>query len=70
MAQGKRGLLRDSTSGRWMVHAPDRAGAAFVRPVPVKPLTPGAQPVQQTRVRPLDDLRVEVRELVLKARAR
>lgn len=66
MAQGKRVMRRDATTRRWMVTAPDRAGAAFVR---TKPATPAA-PVFDPRIRPLDDLRVEILDLVGKAPAR
>jgi hypothetical protein len=58
MTQGKRPLRRDPSSGRWMVAAPDRSGADFVRP-----RTPVAAPVIETRVRPLDAVRTEIRAL-------
>ena len=57
LTQGKRPMRRDPSSGRWMVTAPDRAGADFVRPRAV------AAPVIETRARPLDTLRAEVRAL-------
>jgi hypothetical protein len=67
MAQGKRLVRRDLATGRWMVHAPDRAGASFVRaPAP----TTATPPVFETRLRGLDDLRAEVRGLVGRAAPR
>jgi hypothetical protein len=69
MAQGKRPMRRDAASGRWSVYAPDRAGASFVRPSTAqKPPAPDAVPVLDTRVRPLDDVRSEIRDLLVKAR--
>jgi hypothetical protein len=56
MAQGKRPVSRQS--GRWMVSAPDRSGAAFVR------TTPASASVFSARPRPLGDLRSDVRALV------
>jgi hypothetical protein len=68
MAQGKRLVRRDSATGRWMVHAPARAGATFVRaPGPASAPTP---PVLDARLRGLDELRAEVRGLVLKSSGR
>jgi hypothetical protein len=62
MAQGKRLVRRDAGTGRWMVHAPERAGASFVlAPQASKATTP---PVFETRLRGLDELRAEVRGLV------
>jgi hypothetical protein len=58
MAQGKRPLGRAAGSGRWMVSAPDRAGADFVR------TTPASASIFAARTRPLGDLRSEVRALV------
>jgi hypothetical protein len=66
MAQGKRLLRRDVTTKRWMVLAPDRSGAMFVPPK----ATTSAAPVFDPRQRPLDDLRVEIRDLVGKASGR
>lgn len=62
MAQGKRLVRRDSTSGRMLVHAPDRAGATFVRTTPAS----GTSPVFEMRARPLEDLRADVRTLAAK----
>jgi hypothetical protein len=62
MAQGKRLVRRDSTSGRFLVHAPDRAGATFVRTTPAS----GTSPVFDMRARPLEDLRADVRTLAAK----
>ncbi len=59
MAQGKRVLHREGGTKRWMVSAPDRAGADFVRATPAA----SAAPVFETRDRPLADLRAEVRAL-------
>jgi len=68
MAQGKRLVRRDTATGRWMVHAPARAGATFVRaPGTAGPATP---PVLDARLRGLDELRAEVRGLVLKSSGR
>lgn len=58
MAQGKRPLRREEATGRWMVSAPGRAGAAFVR------TTPASAEVFKAQPRPLVDLRTEVRALV------
>jgi hypothetical protein len=66
MAQGKRLIRRDLASGRWMVHVPDPAGASFVRAAP----SPSTPPVFDTRVRAVDELRAEIRDLVVKAKAR
>jgi hypothetical protein len=62
MAQGKRLIRRDVGTGRFIVHAPDRAGATFVRTAPAS----GTSPVFDMRARPLDDLRTEVRALATK----
>ena len=62
MAQGKRLVRRDSASGRFIVHAPDKAGATFIRTTPAS----GTAPVFETRARPLDELRVDVRNLATK----
>lgn len=66
MAQGKRLLRRDVTTKRWMVQAPDRSGALFVPPK----ASSSAAPVFDPRQRPLDDVRVEIRDLVGKASRR
>jgi hypothetical protein len=57
MAQGKRPVSRET--GRWMVSAPDRGGADFVR------TTPASGSVFTVRPRPLADLRSDVRALVV-----
>jgi hypothetical protein len=62
MAQGKRLVRRDTTSGRFLVYAPDRAGAMFVRTSPAS----GTSPVFDMRARPLEDLRTDVRALAVK----
>jgi hypothetical protein len=63
MAQGKRLVLRDNATGRLVVHAPDKAGATFIRTTPAgRP-----SPVFDLHARPLDDLRADVRELATKA---
>jgi len=59
MAQGKRALHRERGTQRWMVSAPDKAGADFVRATPAA----SAAPVFETRDRPLADLRAEIRTL-------
>ena len=56
MAQGKRPISRET--GRWMVSAPDRRGADFVR------TTPASASIFTVRPRPLEDLRTDVRALV------
>jgi hypothetical protein len=56
MAQGKRPVSREA--GRWIVSAPDRGGADFVR------TTPASGGVFTVRPRPLEDLRSDVRALV------
>jgi hypothetical protein len=61
MAQGKRLVRREAGTGRWMVHAPDRQGASFVR-APATSTSPS--PVFDARLRGLDELRAEVRGLV------
>jgi hypothetical protein len=60
MTQGKRALRREAGTGRWMVSAPERAGADFVRTTPAS----GEAPVIEMRARSLDDLRGQVRGLV------
>jgi hypothetical protein len=62
MAQGKRLVRRDATSGRFLVYTPDRAGAMFVRTSPAS----GTSPVFDMRARPLEDLRTDVRALAVK----
>jgi hypothetical protein len=64
MAQGKRLVAREAGTNRWMVHAPQRAGASFVRPATSQTKT--TPPVFETRLRALEDLRAEVRGLVAK----
>ena len=56
MAQGKRPVRRET--GRWMVSAPDRGGADFVR------TTPASGSIFSVRPRPLEDLRSDVRALI------
>jgi hypothetical protein len=63
MAQGKRVMTRDATTRRWMVRAANRSGAAFVRTTP-------ATPAIDARIRPLDDMRAEILDLVGKATQR
>jgi hypothetical protein len=58
MAQGKRPVTHEAGSGRWMVSAPERAGADFVR------TTPASEAIFTARPRALTDLRNEVRALV------
>jgi len=55
MAQGKRPVSREA--GRWMVIAPDRAGADFVA------TTPASRSIFTVRPRPLEELRSDVRAL-------
>jgi hypothetical protein len=63
MAQGKRTLRREAVTQRWMVNAPDRAGADFVRPAGAT----GPAPVFETHDRPLAELRAEIRTLAAAA---
>jgi hypothetical protein len=73
MAQGKRLVRRELASGRWMVNVPESAGASFVRTAPPSGTLPGGAansvPVLELRARPLDDVRVQIRDL-LRAKAR
>jgi len=59
MAQGKRLVQRDATSGRLFVRAPDRAGATFIRTTPAS----ASAPIFEVRARPLDELRSDVQSL-------
>jgi hypothetical protein len=59
LTQGKRPLHRDAGTGHWLVRAPDRAGADFVRPRN----TLAAAPIFQPREQPLEELRAQVRAL-------
>jgi hypothetical protein len=59
MAQGKRLVRRDGATGRFLVHAPDKAGATFIRST--QATTPS--PVFEVHARPLEDLRADVRAL-------
>ena len=61
MAQGKRIVAREAATGRFVVHAPDKAGATFIRSTPAS----GSSPVFDLRARPLDDLRADVRALAV-----
>ena len=63
MAQGKRIVRREDVTGRFLVHAPDRAGATFIRTTPA---TSTPSPVFELHARPLDDLRADVRALAVK----
>ena len=65
MAQGKRLVRRDDATGRLVVHAPDKAGATFIR----TPQNTTPSPVFEQRARPLDDLRADVRALATKPAA-
>lgn len=62
MAQGKRGVRRDDATGRFLVHAPDKAGATFIRST----TTTRPSPVFEHNARPLEDLRADVRALAAK----
>jgi hypothetical protein len=62
MAQGKRQVRRDTATGRFLVNAPERAGATFIRTTPAS----ATSPVFETRARLLDDLRTDVRSLATK----
>ncbi len=66
MAQGKRLVRRDASSGRMFVHAPDKAGATFLRTTPAS----ATAPVFDLRARPLEDLRADVRALAPKPDAK
>jgi hypothetical protein len=56
LAQGKRTMHPAPAGGRWLVAAPQRAGAAFVRRAPSGPHLP----VLAASPRPLDEVRAEV----------
>jgi hypothetical protein len=62
MAQGKRQVRRDPSSGRFLVNAPERAGATFIKTTPAS----ATAPVFENRARSLDDLRADVRGLATK----
>ncbi len=66
MAQGKRLLTREAVTGKWMVRAADPAGASFVR---VNAASAKA-PIFETRLRALEELRAEIRDLVVKAKVK
>jgi len=59
LAQGKRALRLDPAGG-WIVGAPERAGAAFVRTA----ASAARVPVLEAVSRPLDDVRAEVRAAI------
>jgi hypothetical protein len=66
LAQGKRLVRRDAAGAGFVVAPVDRAGATFVRGA-----APGGRaPVFETALRPLDDVRAEVRALVAGGGAR
>jgi hypothetical protein len=56
LAQGKRAMRPDSASRRWLIAAPERAGASFVRTA----ASGSRPPVLDAAVRPLDDVRAEI----------
>lgn len=62
MAQGKRQVQRDATTGRLFVRAPDKAGATFIRTTPAS----ATAPIFEVRARPLDELKADVRSLAAK----
>jgi hypothetical protein len=62
MTQGKRPVRRDGATGRWIVDGPDRAGAELVSRPGAKSAAPS-----DDHPRPLDDLRSQVRDELLKA---
>jgi hypothetical protein len=59
MAQGKRRVQREASTGRLFVHAPERAGATFIKTTP----SSATAPVFEMRARPLDELKADVRNL-------
>jgi hypothetical protein len=60
LAQGKRAMRPDRASGRWLIAAPERAGASFVRGA-----TAGPRPLAIDEIaRPLDDVRAEIRAAI------
>ncbi|SRR6266540_4765591 len=59
MSQGKRPMRMDTATGRWLVHAPDRSGAAFIK----QRGSTLPSPVFDARLRPIDELRAEIRAL-------
>ena len=69
MTQGKRLVQRDPLQGCFLVAAPDHAGASFVGGAAAA--AGGARvPVLETAARPLDEVRAEIRALVLRGGAR
>jgi hypothetical protein len=60
MSQGKRVVRREVDTGRWMVQAPDKAGAHYVRTAPASRTTP----VIELRAQPIEELRAEVKALM------
>jgi hypothetical protein len=65
MAQGKRLVRRDDATGRFVVHAPDKAGATFIR----NNTASNPSPVFDAHPRALEDLRADVRALAAKPTA-
>jgi hypothetical protein len=73
LAQGKRLVRREGANGtaRYVVAAPDRAGASFVRAPGAAAAAPAARlPISDTATRPLDEVRAEVQALVARGGAR
>ena len=69
MTHGKRLVRQDPLQGRLLVAAPDRAGASFVGGAAAA--AGGARvPVLETAARPLEEVRAELRALVLRGDAR
>jgi hypothetical protein len=64
MAQGKRPMRRDSTSGQWMVDGPDHAGLQLVTPGG----TARSTAASDTGPRPLEEMRGQVRQILVKAK--
>ncbi|HEY2900324.1 MAG TPA: hypothetical protein VGL59_07100 [Polyangia bacterium] len=64
MAQGKRALFREATTGRWMADGPDRSGALFVRPDAATPAAAAAATENALRRRALDDLHQDIRAMM------
>jgi hypothetical protein len=66
MAQGKRLVRRDAARGSFVIAAPDRAGASFVGAAP----TGARVPALETGTRSFEEVRAEIRALVLRGGAR
>jgi hypothetical protein len=66
LAQGKRPMRPERATGGWLIAAPERAGASFVRDATSGP----RPPLLDERARPLDDVRAEIRAAIAAQAAR